>query len=88
MSKKSIVFKMPNVDGHTDIEVAVSGQIEANDLAPASISADPLSGRFPIDIGRERELGEVVTLAFALPAMLVWFWWANAVERYSRTLAV
>ncbi len=94
MSKKSIVFNIPSVDGHPDVEILVepsrpnprAGRTEANAVARASTGADSVSGRFAIDIARERELGDVVTLALALPAMLVWFWWANAVERYSRIL--
>jgi hypothetical protein len=37
-----------------------------------------------VDLAIERDLAEVAALSLALPAMLGWFWFANATDRYRR----
>jgi len=37
-----------------------------------------------VDLSAERSLAEAMTLSFALPFALGWFWWANAVARRQR----
>lgn len=37
-----------------------------------------------IDLSAERSLMEAMTLSFALPFALGWFWWANAIARRQR----
>jgi hypothetical protein len=96
MSKKTIEFKMPPADARRrDAEPTAPqsrapvetdqwvrrGDDEAAPPSPAGRSA------FAIDLARERDFGEALMLGAALPAMLGWFWLANALERYRRILA-
>ena len=37
-----------------------------------------------VDLSAERSLAEAMTLSFALPFALGWFWWANTVARRQR----
>jgi len=37
-----------------------------------------------VDLSAERSLAEAMTLSFALPFALGWFWWANAIARRQR----
>lgn len=96
MSKKTIEFKMPPAEAaRRDPEPAAprSGALVETDrwvrrgdgeaAAPSAASANV----FAIDLARERDFGETLMLGAALPAMLGWFWVANALERYRRLVA-
>jgi hypothetical protein len=59
--------------------------------APAALSPPtPKPGAnasFAIDLAAERDLQDVVALSLMAPAMLGWFWLANAMDRYRRIFA-
>jgi len=59
--------------------------------APAALSPPtPKPGAnasFAIDLAAERDLQDVVALSLMAPAMLGWFWFANAMDRYRRIFA-
>jgi hypothetical protein len=59
--------------------------VQRRQASPAPISrATAGKGHLTIDLALERDLGEVAALSLALPAMLGWFWFANAADRYRR----
>ena len=60
------------------------------DLAPQAparlASYAPMSVSF--DLAAERNLSQIVALSMAVPPMLGWFWFANAIDRYRRIFGV
>jgi len=60
--------------------------VQRRQAAPAPISrANVQKGdELTVDLAIERDLAEVAALSLALPAMLGWFWFANATDRYRR----
>jgi hypothetical protein len=59
--------------------------VQRRRVSPAPISrATAGRGDLTIDLALERDLTQVAALSVALPAMLGWFWFANAADRYRR----
>lgn len=96
MTKKTIAFKMPPANAarrepeptapQSPAQVETDQWVRWGDGEAAAPSA-PGASAFAIDLARERDFGETLMLSAALPAMLGWFWLANALERYRRILA-
>jgi hypothetical protein len=93
MSKKTIEFKMPpaEVARRNDEPAAAQPRAPAETdqwvrRGDGEATAAPAGG-FAVDLARERDFGEALMLGAALPAMLGWFWMANALERYRKILA-
>lgn len=67
--------------------------VRRRDLSVASTALAPPSQApgaktsFAIDLAAERDLQDVVALSLMAPAMLGWFWFANAMDRYRRIFA-
>ena len=96
MSKKTIEFKMPPAEAtrrkaeppapQPPAPVETDQWVRQGDGEAAAPPADG-AGVFAIDLARERDFGEALMLGAALPAMLGWFWLANALERYRKVFA-
>jgi hypothetical protein len=52
--------------------------------ADSSSRAVAFGAAMTVDLSAERSLAEAMTLSFALPFALGWFWWANAIARRQR----
>jgi hypothetical protein len=97
MSKKTIEFKMPPVEAaRRDPEPSAMQSrapaetdqwVRRGDGGEAAAPSATGASVFAVDLARERDFGEAVMLGAALPAMLGWFWLANAIERYRKILA-
>jgi hypothetical protein len=96
MSRKTIVFKTPRPadaqGGGSDApagadDPAAAGWVLARQESEPSAAAPPSPSAMSIDLAAERSFAEAATLGLALPAMLGWFWFNNALDRYRRMFA-